>query len=93
MKRESHHVAGRVHCDDTISLCVDCHRTITRWQHAAGIDLRHQVDHSELTQLRARLVGYALMCELASRIYGRIIGRMLDDGSSPKPLVSREGSN
>jgi hypothetical protein len=89
--RERHHIAGRVHGDETVDLCVPCHRLVTTWQRAAGIDLRKNVDHTELARLRARLVGTALVGELMCRLYGRIISRVLDDGSwSPRPTHDRE---
>lgn len=88
--REKHHIAGRVHGDETIDLCVPCHKLVTKWQRAAGIDLRKNVNHSELARIRARLVGTALVGELMCRLYGRIISRVLDDGAwSPRSTYDR----
>lgn len=78
---EKHHVAGRAISDETIDLCERCHATVTRWQWTAGIDLRKNTKRSDLQKLRAQLVGYALLAELLSRLYGRMISRALDDGS------------
>lgn len=88
--RERHHIAGRAYGDETIDLCVPCHRLVTRWQRAAGIDLRKNADHSRLAVIRARLVGTALVGELMCRLYGRIISRVLDDGAwSPNSTYDR----
>lgn len=89
--REGHHIAGRVYGDEIIDLCVPCHKLVTRWQRAAGIDLRKNASRSEIAILRARLVGTALVGELMCRLYGRIISRVLDDGDwSPKPTYNRD---
>jgi len=90
-KRERHHIVGRAYGDETVDMCVDCHKLITRWQRSAGIDLRKDVqDRTERAILRARLVGIALLGELMCRLYGRIVSRVLDDGAwSPRSTYDR----
>jgi hypothetical protein len=53
---EAHHVAGRRNHDVTSWVCVDCHRILSVWQRAAGIELR-DVETSETDRVRALLVG------------------------------------
>jgi hypothetical protein len=79
---EHHHVVGRVHGTATVRLCTDCHKLVTRWQRAAGIGLRRDVDYADIDRTRARLVGYALLGELTCRLYGRIISMALDTGGA-----------
>jgi hypothetical protein len=91
---ERHHIAGRAYGDETVDLCEHCHKLVTRWQRAAGIDLRKNVPHSDTERLRARLVGSALVAEIACRIYGRIMSRALNqsgnDGWTPSATYPRK---
>jgi hypothetical protein len=88
---ERHHIAGRAYGDETVDLCKACHKLVTRWQRAAGIDLRKNAERSDTERLRARLVGSALVAELACRIYGRIMSRALSgaNGWTPNPTYPR----
>jgi hypothetical protein len=54
---EAHHVAGRRNHPVTVDVCVDCHRILSIWQRAAGIELHESVDGAELDAKRALLVG------------------------------------
>jgi hypothetical protein len=54
---EAHHVAGRRNHAATVGVCVECHRILSIWQRAAGIELRETVDGTELDATRALLVG------------------------------------
>lgn len=38
---EAHHVAGRHNHQLIVAVCVDCHRILSRWQLAAGMELEH----------------------------------------------------
>ena len=53
---EAHHVAGRRNHDVTTGVCVECHRILSVWQRAAGIELR-DVETSETDRVRALLIG------------------------------------
>jgi hypothetical protein len=53
---EAHHVAGRRNHDVTAWVCVDCHRILSVWQRAAGIELR-DVETSETDRVRALVIG------------------------------------
>ncbi len=54
----AHHVAGRHnHATLTVPVCLDCHRILTGWQLAAGIELREDAARSELDATRALVVG------------------------------------
>lgn len=95
MATEKHHIAGRAYSDDVIELCIRCHREVSRWQRSAGIDLRSRTTITELERIRAILIGYALIAELACRIYGRQISKAMDLGNSeswtPNPTTRRSG--
>lgn len=55
---EAHHVAGRHNnMQLTVLVCLECHRTLTRWQYAAGIDLKERSPRTELDALRTVAVG------------------------------------
>ena len=55
---EAHHIAGRHnHATLTVPVCSDCHRVLSHWQLATGIELHHDADLSELDATRALLVG------------------------------------
>ncbi len=56
---ELHHPAGRSnHPEIVVPVCIrPCHDTLTRWQYAAGIELRADVDVTRGDKDRALLVG------------------------------------
>ena len=98
---EGHHVAGRRNAPDlVVDLCVECHRIVTAWQHAAGIRLksgpRAQVDIA-----RARIVGALHLLELfmhrhpdafaVSPAVTRLITRLVSGGLDGAADPSRPG--
>src|SRR5215217_776537 len=70
---EAHHVAGRHnHATLTVPVCVDCHRMLSHWQLAAGIELHHDADVSDLDATRALLVGTLHLLVLYGQRHGDV---------------------
>lgn len=62
---EAHHVAGRHnHATLTVLVCIDCHRTLSNWQLASGIQLREDADRTDTDATRALLVGSIHLLQL-----------------------------
>ncbi len=61
---EAHHVAGRHNSPLVVPVCVDCHRILTRWQYAAGIELEHDAPRTDIDRTRALVVGAAHLLQL-----------------------------
>lgn len=95
---EAHHVAGRHNnMQLTVLVCVDCHRILTRWQYAAGIDLEEQSPRTELDVLRALAVGATHVLRLYAERHGeaspipvslavhtaRALSRLMDSAGDP----------
>lgn len=70
---EAHHVAGeRNHQSLTVPVCVPCHRVLSHWQLAAGIELHKLVDGTPEDSVRALIVGAMHLFQLlAERHPGR----------------------
>lgn len=65
---EAHHVAGRHnHATLTVLVCIDCHRILSNWQLASGIQLREDAERTEADATRALLVG----CVHLLQLYGQ----------------------
>ncbi len=95
---EAHHVAGR-HNNATLTVlvCSDCHRILSGWQLAAGIELRQDAPRSDLDSLRALAVGVLHVFQLFGQrhperswipgplavLTGRTTSRLLDSFDSP----------
>jgi hypothetical protein len=60
---QAHHVAGRRNHPLTTNVCVDCHRILSIWQRAAGIELR-DVEITDMDAGRALLVGAMHLVQL-----------------------------
>ncbi len=57
---EAHHVAGRHnHGTLTVTVCPDCHRILSIWQRASGVELEDSTPLTALDATRALLVGVA----------------------------------
>src|SRR5215203_5376042 len=70
---EAHHVAGRHnHATLTVAVCTDCHRFLTHWQLAAGIELHHDAEVSDLDAMRALLVGTVHLLVLYGQRHGDV---------------------
>src|SRR5215213_3825996 len=70
---EAHHVAGRHnHATLTVPVCTDCHRILTHWQLAAGVELHHDADDSDLDATRALLVGALHLLVLYGQRHGDV---------------------
>jgi hypothetical protein len=61
---EAHHIGGQRNHPLTVDVCVDCHRILSIWQRAAGIELRDAVEGTELDATRALLVGAMHLVQL-----------------------------
>ena len=61
---EGHHVAGRHNHELVVAVCVDCHRILSRWQLAAGMELQKEAARSELDGTRALVVGSVHLLQL-----------------------------
>jgi len=101
---EAHHVAGRHNnMQLTVLVCLECHRTLTRWQYAAGIDLKERSPRTELDALRTVAVGATHVLRLYAERHGqaspipaslavhtaRAISRLMDsDGDPDRPARS-----
>lgn len=65
---EAHHVAGRHnHATLTVAVCIDCHRILTRWQYAAGVELAEDAETAELDESRALIVGAVHLIRLCAQ--------------------------
>src|SRR4051812_6647384 len=61
----AHHVAGRHnHATLTVAVCADCHRILTSWQLASGVELDANAPRTDLDAQRALLVGVAQLIQL-----------------------------
>ena len=70
---EAHHVAGRHNnATLTVAVCSDCHRILTHWQLAAGIELHHDAEVSDLDATRALLVGVLHLLVLYGQRHGDV---------------------
>jgi hypothetical protein len=97
---EAHHVAGRRNHSLTVPVCRDCHRILTNWQLAAGIELRGSVAGTSLDGSRALLVGAMHLLQLFAQRHvgtawfpdwlaartGRVISKLLDMCQPPDRL-------
>ncbi len=61
---EAHHVAGRHNHALIVAVCVDCHRILSRWQLAAGMELEAGAARSDLDRTRALVVGAVHLLQL-----------------------------
>ena len=61
---DAHHIAGRRNHPLTVDVCVGCHRILSIWQRAAGIELRDAVEGTEMDATRALLVGAMHLVQL-----------------------------
>jgi hypothetical protein len=62
---EAHHVAGRHnHRTLTVAVCSDCHRVVSTWQRASGVELEDTAPLTALDATRALLVGVADLLRL-----------------------------
>jgi hypothetical protein len=89
---EDHHVAGRRNHPLTVPVCADCHRILSNWQRAAGVELRGSVAGTLLDSRRALLVGAMHLLQLFAQRHagtawfpdwlaaraGRAISKLLD---------------
>ncbi len=64
---EAHHVAGRHNHELIVAVCVDCHRILSRWQLAAGMELEDGAARSEPDRTRALLVGAVHLLQLVGQ--------------------------
>lgn len=81
MTYEKHHIAGRRNSDETVRICVECHRSITRRQEALGIPLCGTDDE---TQRRVALVlGYLFLIQEACDVCARYLSEQ--HGLTPNP--------
>jgi hypothetical protein len=98
---EAHHVAGRHnHRALTVALCPDCHRVLSGWQLASGVELDVAAERTELDATRALVVGAMQLLQLFAQRHaecswlpaellthsGRAASRMLDGcGPADRP--------
>jgi hypothetical protein len=99
---EAHHVGGRRNWPDlVVPVCPACHRILTNWALAAGIELADPTEPAEVDRLRAVLVGGLHVVQLSSRRTpddlarpelwthsARAISRLLD-ASAPQDRAGR----
>lgn len=88
---ECHHVAGwRNDPDLIVPLCTACHKIITAWQYAAGIELGEVADgeRDPIDAARAVLVGSLLLVELFLRRHPSL-ARLNRVGADDARLVTR----
>ena len=98
---EAHHVAGRHnHPTLTVALCPECHRVLSAWQLASGVQLDAAAERTELDATRALVVGVMQLLQLFAQRHaecswipaellthsGRAASRMLDGcGPADRP--------
>ena len=98
---EAHHVAGRNnHRALTVALCPECHRVLSGWQLASGVELDAAAERTELDATRALVVGAMQLLQLFAQRHaecswlpadllthsGRAASRMLDGcGPADRP--------
>ena len=65
---EAHHVGGRRNWPGlVVPVCPDCHRVLTSWALAAGIELSEASERAEVDRRRALLVGGLHVVQLSAR--------------------------
>src|SRR5450756_1676217 len=100
---EAHHVAGRHnHRALTVALCPECHRVLSAWQLASGVELAAAAERTELDATRALVVGVMQLLQLFAQRHaecswlpaglwthsGRAASRMLDGcGPADRPAA------
>jgi hypothetical protein len=65
---EAHHVAGQHnHQTLTVPVCIECHRILSGWQLASGVELHADAARGELDATRALLVGVMDLIRLCAQ--------------------------